>query len=204
MNFFSEKTAKAISYLFHPLLMPTFGLFIMFSSGTYLSFLPVEGERLIYLIIFSGTFLVPLCFVPLYFYFKIIRNAEMDTAQQRFLPLIITLTAYCCTFYLMRKIPIPFINGFILACCISLLLNAFILLRWKISSHLIGLGGLVGLLIALNIRLNADIILTLIMVLLVSGVVAASRLKLAAHSPSEVYGGFFLGMLVVASLLVFV
>ena len=190
--------AKLFSYVFHPLLMPTLGIVLIFTSGTYLSYLPFEGIRLIFLLTFLGTFIIPLSFIPLYYYFSIIKNAEMETSDQRIIPLVITFITYCCTFYLMRKIPIPFINSFIMACCAVLLLNTIVIQKWKISSHLLGLGGLTGLVLALNIRLNADISLFFILLIFVTGLVATSRLKLNVHSPAQVYAGYFLGLFVVS------
>lgn len=204
MNQLTGSIAKIFSYVFHPLIMPSIGVFFIFSSGTYLSFMPSEGIRIIFLITFLGTFIIPLCFIPVYYYFNIVKNIEMDTPSQRVIPLLMTFFTYCCTFYLMRRIPIPFVNNFILACCVVLLLNLLIFLKWKISSHLLGLGGLTGLLISMNVRLNADINYFLIITLLVTGFVAASRLKLNAHTPTQVYSAYLTGVFVVSFFLLFI
>lgn len=202
-NFFS-KASKFISYLFNPLIMPTLGLVIIFNSGTYMSSFPWEGKQLLLTIVLSGTFILPLCFLPLFYYFKIIRNIEMEDASQRIIPLLVTLTLYIGTFYTMRRMPIPFINLFILSSTLCVLLNTIIVLFWKISSHLIGIGGLVGLVAGLVFRLDADMPVFFIAVILIAGLIGTARLKLNAHTPSQVYAGFFLGFGIVGGSLIFI
>jgi hypothetical protein len=198
------KVAKVLSYIFNPLLMPTLGVVLIFYSGTYLSLIPQEGKNLILSVVFTGTFVVPLCFIPLYMYLKIIRNIEMESRGQRMIPYIVTFVAYCCTFYLIRRIPIPFINSFIFGTCMTLLLNTGILIKWKISSHMIGAGGIVGLIFGLIFRLNADILFYLNVSLVISGLLATSRIILQSHKPKEVYSGFFLGLAVVGFFVILV
>jgi hypothetical protein len=203
MNKYSEKIAKVISFVFNPLIIPTLGLFMIFYSGTYLSYIPFEGKKLIFTVIFAGTFLIPVSFIPLLMYLKVIDNIEINNPTQRVLPLVITLIIYCCTFFLIRKMPLLFLTAFILSSAICILLNAIIVTKWKISSHLIAAGGLVGLALGLIFRLNADIPFLFIIAVLIAGLLGFARLRLQAHTPFQVYGGFFLGLLVVVGLLLY-
>jgi membrane-associated HD superfamily phosphohydrolase len=163
--------------------------------------MPAEGKQMVYLIVFSGMFVAPLCFVPLYYYFKIIKDIQMEQRSQRMLPLFITFTLYAATWYLFRKLPMPFINTFILGSSLLVLANLFLVIKWKISSHLIGIGGILALVFVLIFRLNANANLLIILVLLVSGFAASARLHLNAHNSPQVYGGFVLGFTVMAFLL---
>jgi len=197
----SERIAKIISYLFNPLLMPSLGLLLIFNSGTYLSYIPFEAKKMIFLIVFAGTFVIPVSFIPIFIYFKIINNIEIESASQRIVPLAVTGVIYFCTFYMLRAIPIPFINIFIFSTFICISLNAIIVSKWKISSHLIAIGGIAGLIISLSLRMNADVLNYLILIILVAGLLGYSRLKLNSHSPSQIYSGFFLGLIVVSMLM---
>jgi hypothetical protein len=197
MSRFQDYFAKAISFLFHPLLMPTLGLLLIFQSGTYLSYIPFEGKRIIFSFIAIGTLIIPLCFLPFFVYFKLINNVEIDNPTQRVVPLFITCVIYFCTAYLVRRIPIPFINSFILASSICVMLNVIIVPWWKISSHLIGLGGLTGLATGIFLRLGADISIWLIVILLISGITGFARLRLKAHTPAQVYTGYIAGFVIV-------
>jgi membrane-associated HD superfamily phosphohydrolase len=194
MDSFFLRISKYISILFHPLAMPVWGLIIIFNTGSYISFIPYEGKKLIFIIVFSGMFAAPLCFVPLYYYFKVIRNIEMDDPSQRFLPLLITFILFLGTWYIMRNFQLPFINSFLLGAALLVLLNLAIITQWKISSHLIGIGGIIGLMFALSIRLHAYVGIFLIAGILIAGLTASARLRLGAHSPAQIYSGFFLGI----------
>ncbi len=72
-----------ISFLFHPMLMPIYGVFIIFNSGTYLSFMPFSVKKIIYLTIFISTFVMPVSTFPLLYQFKIIKSFKMHTTRER-------------------------------------------------------------------------------------------------------------------------
>jgi len=71
---------------------------------------------------------------------------------------------------------------------------AFIInLKWKVSAHMTGIGGLLGALISTSILLEVDLISYVILSIFVSGLIASSRLILNAHTPLQLIAGFFLG-----------
>jgi membrane-associated phospholipid phosphatase len=199
----AERLAKIISWILNPLIMPTIGLLLIFYSNTYLSLIPVDGKKVIFTIFFIGTFLVPISFLPVFYYLRLIREIEMSSTERIF-PLFVTAIVYFFAFYLLRSIPIPFITGFLFATALSVLLSAVISLFWKISSHLIGIGGLTGLIYALFYRYNADIRIILLIVILAAGLVGFARLQLEKHTPAQVYTGYLLGLVVVGITLLFV
>ena len=203
MTKISEYFAKFISVIFHPLLMPTIGLLFIFNSGSYISYIPFEAKRVIFYLFLSGTFIIPISFIPIFLYFNIIENVKINIHSHRLFPLLITGFLYFTTYYILRKYPIPFINLFLLASCICVLINACITTWLKISSHLIGVGGLTGLVLSMSFRLNTDISSLLVFALLISGLTAFARLRLNTHSPLEVYGGFFLGLAIVCGMMLF-
>ena len=72
---------------------------------------------------------------------------------------------------------------------------AFVInLKWKISAHMIGMGGLIGVIIGVSERLTLDLNATLIVLFVMAGFVGFSRLRLNAHNPFQVYLGFLVGM----------
>lgn len=198
----SQKLAKTISILFNPLILPTLGIILLFNSGTYFSLIPFEAKKILFYLVFAGTFVIPICFLPLYFYLKVATNINMN-GRERILPLLITFLCYVFTLYMMRKVPVAFINRFILASAICIFLNLLITFKWQISSHLIGVGGLVGLILTMALRYGANIFYMLIFVVAVFGLVAFARLKLNLHTPSQIYSGFSLGLFVVTLVLFF-
>ncbi len=192
----SDKIAKIISFILHPLLMPTLGMVFILNSGNYMSYLPFEAKTFLISIVILGTLILPLSMVPVFSYFRVISNIEIDKASERTFPLLITSILYFMTYYFTRRFPLPIINAFLLAASLAVFINFLINLRWKISSHMIGLGGLTALMSALSFRLHVDITLFLIIGILISGLAGFARLQLQKHSSFQVYGGYFLGYLV--------
>ena len=191
-----NKTANIISYIFHPLLMPTLGLIIIFNSGSYLSNIPFEYKRMAYITVFIGTFILPLSIIPFFLFGKLVSTIKMGTRGERVLPLTITALLYYICFYIIAKSSIgPVITVFLLASAIVVTLVLGISFFWKISAHLAGLGGITGLILGLSFRLKADLMAYLLIILAITGLVALARLLLDEHTPSQVYTGFLLGLI---------
>lgn len=193
-----KKGANIISLLFHPLLGPTYGMLFLLNSGTYLSFIPNDAKLIIYLITFIGTFVLPLAFMPFFLYKKIIKNIKMTVRRERIIPLLITSLAFYFTYFTISRLPFPaFMNKFFLYSSIIVIITLLITLKWKISTHLIGLGSFTGFVLYTGIKFGIDISNFLILVLLISGFTASARLYLKAHSNGQVYSGFLTGFFAV-------
>jgi hypothetical protein len=83
------------------------------------------------------------------------------------------------------------------AACVSVLLVLAISYFWKISAHLVGWGGVVGLIVILSYQFGSDMMIFLVVAILFSGITAFARLRLNEHIPLQVYTGFLLGLLTV-------
>jgi hypothetical protein len=198
-----EKLSKIISHIFHPLLAPTVGFLVLFYSGTYLSYLPFNIKTWITSIVFVCTFFMPLMFILFLRYQEIINNIQMKKKKDRYLPIIITffLSVFC--FYLIRRIDIPsMFYSFMLGGLLTLLITFFITIWFKISIHMVGLGGLMALIIFISFYLKVNLSFYLILVILFAGITGTARLHLKAHTPVEVYSGFVMGFAVVLSTMI--
>ena len=197
-----KKIATIISYIAHPLIIPMLGLLVISNSGTYAADLDQRFTNFIYTSVFVLTFLMPVAFIPFYLYAKLIRNIQLTEQRERMIPLYITLIFYLVAYFMVRKLPVSSVyQRFLFASCISVLLVLAISYFWKISAHMVGWGGLAGLIISISLRFHTDLMIFLIIALLLSGITAFARLRLDAHNQTQVYSGFALGM--VAVLIVF-
>jgi hypothetical protein len=188
---------QTLSTLLHPLLMPSFGLLALFFSGTYISFLTYEAKKSIFLIVLTFTFILPASLTPFYTYRNIIRSAQLKSQKERPIPMFITGVLFYIAYYILWKFSVPrLIQLFLLASTISASLALLITLKWKISTHMIGIGGVTGMLLALSFRLYANVQLFIIMSILVAGIIGTCRIWLNAHKPCEVYAGYLLGLAV--------
>lgn len=190
--------AKIISVLFHPLLMPTYALIIIFNSGTHYSYLPGQAQKIIYVLVFLSTFLIPVSIIPFLLQLKLIASFQLKEREDRIVPLFITAVSYYFSYYLLNRLPfhVPqFIKILVLASAVLILINLFVNFKWKISAHLIGIGGLLALIFTFSIVYYANLLYVMVLITIISGITAYARLKLSAHNPIQIYSGFLLGFI---------
>ena len=189
--------AKVVSYVFHPLVMPFLGIVVVFNSGSYLTYYPFEGQKAIYTIVLLSTIVLPLCFIPFFMFFKLIKTVEMTSRKERIIPYFITLAFYYFAYFILKRATAPnIIVTIILASIIALSCTLVVSFKWKISAHMIGIGGLTGGMLALSDRMIFDVSTVLIILVLISGLLGTARLYLNAHKPFEIYSGFGIGSVV--------
>ncbi len=191
--------AKVISHLLHPLLMPTYGLAILFTQvNAYFIFgVPEQSRWFILGLVFVNTYLIPGLFL-LYLYQKgKISDLEVTKREERFLPLVLTTLLFMSTYYLLKSIGLNRIILIMMASGIVAIILAFIInLKWKISMHLVGLGGLSGVFYALAFLFQLNLNATLIALFLAAGITASARMYLKQHSLAQTLVGYALGFLV--------
>jgi hypothetical protein len=193
-----KKIATFLTYLLHPLLAPIAGIFILTRSGTYVADLNPEIISLITLIVITLTLVLPVCLIPFYLYFKMIRQVSIPENHERLIPMIITLVAYLGAWFLIRRLPVSQLyNRFLLGACFSLLIVLIISYYWNISLHMTGLGGLIGLVFALSQKLGVEMMMVLLLLIILSGLAGFARLQLNAHSKPQILAGFLIGLTVV-------
>jgi hypothetical protein len=191
---FLEKPAKIISIISHPLLMPVYGMVIIFSAPTLFGYLPFNVKKLLLLIILVNNVLLPLSLMPFFIQRKIISSWALSERKERNIPLIITSLLYATTTYLIFRFPIPlFLKSFIFATASLSVIVTLINLWWKISLHSVGAGALIGLVFLLSLKMLTPLEWYLISVILAAGFVLSSRLCLNNHNPLQVWIGLFTG-----------
>lgn len=198
-----EKTiARFFSIAFHPLLIPTFGMILLFHLNTYISFsIPDPAKRFILVILFVNTAVAPVLFLFLFKRTGFISNVLLDDRQERLLPLFVSSLFFILTYFLFKQVSLPsLINYFIMGATLLVLICLMITFGWKISLHAASMGGLTGFLITSSLLLKADLSWLIMLSVLVSGFVASSRIFLQAHTPAQVYAGFLLGIFVMFTL----
>ena len=196
----AKSIAHIVSVLLHPLLMPVFGLLLIFqSSSSFMLQIPYEAKRLILIIVAINTLALPLLVLPLFRRMDIIKSLQMESHRERILPIMFTLIPYIFSFYFLRRLPIfSEISLFMLGATLAVLAALVISIWWKVSIHMIGIGGLVGLAFALMFNMHFIELPFLIISILLAGIVAWARLNLNTHSPSQVYVGFAIGTILVS------
>jgi len=199
-----ERVAKIISVIFHPLLIPTFGLIILFNTGTYLSYTPFSVQLILYLRIFFATYLLPISLIILLYKIGVIENILLNTKQDRTFPLLVSGVSFLLAYYLLLQFQIglpAILVNLLLVSCVSVFANFGINFFWKISSHTIGIGGLTALALSMFFQLNINTLALFSSLIFLSGLLATARLFLQEHTPAQVYVGFLLGFFIAFSIL---
>ncbi|KAF5074755.1 hypothetical protein DSECCO2_177820 [anaerobic digester metagenome] len=198
-----QTAAKIASIVLHPLFMPLIGVAFTLFYGGYISLLPFQVKKVILLVVFANTLGLPLIMLPLFLRMGIIKSLAMENHRERVFPLIFTLIPYAFSFYFLYKLPIPTILAtFMLGAAIAVFATIVITFWWKISIHMVGIGGFAGFLMGLSYRLSLDVLFLFIVVVFLSGILATSRLMLNSHNQAQVYSGFGLGFIVLTSIMV--
>lgn len=198
-----NKLATLLSTLFHPLLMPTYGIAI----ALYTSYMRIFGDRLLGIVIVGV--LLTTCILPslgIYILYKLghISDFRLHERTERTIPYLINFACYvACYLYLYRfGIPgwiIAFIAGAIVALIISLFINRY----WKISAHMVAAGSMVTLVFLMSfysLMLTPYILPLQIASVLLAGAIGSSRILLKRHTLGQVGAGFALGILCCGSM----
>lgn len=185
--------------------MPTYGFAIIFFTNNYISTFTSPQVKLIILgITFVFTFLLPVINVFILYKAGRIKSLALEDSTERALPYASTLLYYGALFYLFYNAQFPNIfKILILGAALCILITLLINFKWKISAHMIGIGGTVGATLGVIYRLQQDMVLVLALAIFVAGAVGFARLKLNAHNPSQVYSGFLLGFAAEVLLMIF-
>jgi hypothetical protein len=191
------KLARVISFLFHPVLMPFYIFLLLLNVNAFFS-AELAFSFKIYLLGFIclTTILIPVLFIYLLYRKKVVRSLFLETREDRIYPIIIITIFYYLTYYLMKGIGIsPVFSFYMLGATFLSILALVITFYSKISLHMLGIGGMSGLMLGLVFSLSLNLLFFLGMIFL-SGVTGYARLKLNSHKPSEIYSGFLVGAVI--------
>ena len=196
------RIARFLSLILHPLFIPTLGMVILFRLNTYLSFsLTPQAKGIILLILFINSAVAPVLSILLLKRTGLIRDVMLDERSERMIPLMLSAIYFFITYFLLRKIALPSLLYFyIIGATILILLTLIITYRWKISIHMVSMGGLTAFLVSLAMLLHLNIDWLIISAFIASGMLGTARVKLNAHNLSQVFAGFVMGFTVMLSL----
>ena len=201
-----KSVAKIVSVIFHPLLMCTYGslsLFFLFKGSIYDFMFPLRYKLIICSMIFSFSFFLPVINIYILYKMKRISTFTIQDQSERTFPYFVTSCFYFGLFYLFLDLSIwPSIKVLIFGAGLAILLTALINMKYKISAHMVGVGGLLGSVIVVSMAIKFNAIPLICVLILLSGLIATGRLYLRAHEPRQIYSGFFLGF--ITQILIFI
>ncbi|MCW3462323.1 hypothetical protein [Chitinophaga nivalis] len=194
--------AQAISWLAHPLFIPLLVTFLVLQSiPEYMVAFKSISKRFAFDTLYFRVAIIslgfPLLTVLLAKALGFISSIYMKTQRDRIIPYIAVIIYYFWAFYTFLqegrapKFYTAFFLGTFLSISIAFISNNFI----KTSMHTVGWGGIIGFLLSLAWGMHMNVSIPLVITFFVAAIVATARLILHAHTPREVYLGFFIGII---------
>jgi membrane-associated phospholipid phosphatase len=194
-----KQTAKVISLVLNPFIMPFFGVLLVFKFHDYFSI--VYHQDFVNTLLIIGallTIVFPLISIFVLYKSKMISDLYLSKKEERIIPIIVTLSYYFAFYYIIRKpdgISETILAGY-LGGCVALIISAFITPRWKISLHAQGISSLAGMFIGITQATFVNQPEEIISIIICVGFLGTSRLILHKHTTAQVLAGTVLGFTV--------
>lgn len=187
--------ARLLSYVLHPLLMPLITLWAMLQLDPHVAyFMPPNGKLLLLGMVAVMTFLFPVMSVLLMRRAGLVTDLELPRREERMAPYLITLLYGGMTLYLLFRTPLhPIAYALFIGILCAVGISAIITFWWKISAHMVGIGGLVGALFALEAVHGVEAFLPVVIAIGLAGALGTARLLTSDHTHAQVHMGMLLG-----------
>lgn len=186
--------SRIISGVFNPFIIP-FGGFVALFLFSYLRIMPLQYKLIILAVVYCFTIFMPVVTIFLFQKINGWKIRELACREKRFVPYLLTIMAYVFCLLMMYRLNLPrYMSGIIFATLMAMVLCTLINLKWKISEHMTGMGGVVGGLIAFSFLFNYNPVWWLCFFILVAGALGTSRIILKQHTLGQVLSGFAVGV----------
>jgi len=189
------KLTQFASIVLHPIFMPLLAIHLTLFALPAKTITLHQNLPLVYGILIFSNIVLPLASILWLIRKGKISSLEMINHKERPLPLFKTVIWMSLGYYLLQNLLFytPILKAELLGAIFIVFIAAIISKFWKISLHLLGIGGVVGVFIALQI-IYGDFHYLIILFTLLSGLLAVSRIKQKAHNYPQLYVGFLIGL----------
>jgi len=192
--------AEVISFICHPVFMPLVMAFVVYKiypagftgipNKTLGQWFLNIGYNTIFIPLFGILIMKPLGFIGSY---------KMQTARERTIPLLLTMTFYFWVSHVFNSMPdhVPLawkvlLLGNFWGIILIFLVNIFT----KISMHTAAAGSMVGIIIVLMLCSPVNMLVPLFVSFVVAGIIGTARMVLGAHQRGDIWLGYIIGILV--------
>jgi hypothetical protein len=189
--------AQVISYVCHPLFIPTYIFLFLVAAFPYeFPDITIWHLKMRIFSVFWMTAFFPAFTVFLLWRLKFSDSIYLRTQKERIVPYVVTMFFYWWMYYLSRNFTDQpavlkfFYMGIFIASVAGLILNNY----FKISLHAIGAGGGMTAVILFAMYYQAPIGIPISVATIGAGIVCTSRFLVSDHSSKEIYTGLFVGI----------
>jgi len=185
--------SKLLSNLLSPFYTPMWILTVLFFCS-YLKMLPMWYRLFVLFMVFVFTVIIPRMGINMFRTMMRWSHWQLSHREHRHMPYILTIASYTvCIVLLTRMNVVMCVRGVVMAAFVSQIICVFVNAWWKVSTHMVGMGGLVGALVAFGYLFYFNPLWYACGMILLSGLLGTSRMILRQHSLAQVLVGFFIG-----------
>ncbi|MEQ6123736.1 hypothetical protein AAON49_06005 [Pseudotenacibaculum sp. MALMAid0570] len=186
---------KVISTILHPIVIPTLGVLLYF---IFVNQSVTQKQQLLLLaLVFGITYLIPLLALIVLKSLGIIEDFQVKTIKERRFPVIFMIVLFYLLGNTLANLPTLRNLGLLFFGTSLSLVIIYLLFSFKLKSslHLVSMGNAVSFFLIISNIYYLSLLPIVMVLILLSGLLASSRLYLKAHTPQELALGFFIGMI---------
>ena len=188
------RVARITSIVFTPFSIPFLAFLVLFLFS-YLRIMPILYKGIVLGIVYCFTILTPT--ITIFLFRKINGFARQDLSERkkRYVPILLTIISYVFCLLMMRKLNIPwYMTGIIFVSLVVSIICILVNLKWKLSEHMAGMGGIIGGLVSFSALFSYNPVVWLCLFILIAGILGSARIVLGHHTLGEVLSGFVVGL----------
>ena len=188
------RVARVTSIVFTPFSIP-FLAFLVLSLFSYLRIMPILYKGIVLGIVYCFTILTPTITIFLFRKINGFARQELSERKKRYVPILLTIISYVFCLLMMRKLNIPwYMTGIIFVSLVISIICILVNLKWKLSEHMAGMGGIIGGLVSFSALFSYNPVVWLCLFILIAGILGSARIVLGHHTLGEVLSGFVVGL----------
>ncbi len=195
---------KFFSIILHPIFTPIIFIYLSLIIIPQAQICMAQDTAVFFITLIIITIIIPLTCILIMLKKNIISSYEIKKKEERFSPLLITALCYII---LLAKLNLtyaldPIIEAQIIGVTIILFSALIISIFWKISLHMLGVGGGCGIILGLYL-ISEKGLLFLVGLFIASFFLSICRKKEKAHNNTQLIIGFFVGLIIEFSCILF-
>ncbi|MCS3307413.1 hypothetical protein NXW15_08120 [Bacteroides thetaiotaomicron] len=188
------RVARVTSIVFTPFSIPFLAFLVLFLFS-YLRIMPILYKGIVLGIVYCFTILTPTITIFLFRKINGFARRELSERKKRYVPILLTIISYVFCLLMMRKLNIPwYMTGIIFVSLVISIICILVNLKWKLSEHMAGMGGIIGGLVSFSALFSYNPVVWLCLFILIAGILGSARIVLGHHTLGEVLSGFVVGL----------
>lgn len=187
------RMAKGMSAIFSPFYAPLLAFAWLFFFS-YLKLLPINYKIFVLVAVAVFTIVIPRFGINIFRWSNKWTHKQLSARENRFVPYIMTIISYAVCMYVFNSInTAQFMKGILIAGLVAQLTCTLINIKWKVSTHMVGIGGFTGAYVAFGELFYFNPVWGLTLLILLSGLLGTARMYLRQHTLWDILIGFFIG-----------